>query len=340
MKKIIIIGIIIAIRSIVKAQDYQLSQIMESPVLLNPANAGLRYPAEVIMNYRQQWRSISKPYTTIVGSFDGKIMSQGSTGSSLGVGLLILQDQAGTGKLSTMNANLAVMGKVMLNDMQSISGGIIGGVMQRKLDINSLTWPDQYNGYSYDATIPSGESFSSEKRLSPDVGAGIQWSYGKGSSTLSSNDAIGAQVGFAAYHLNMPNTGFKEDADKRYIRMVVHGSLSYGIKNTPIQISPAIVIEKQGPFRKYYGGSYFRYRLQESSKYTGNLLSRTISLGTFYRVGDSFVTILALEWDKFAVGISYDVNISGLTKATSGRGGTEISLKYLPFKINQSNKLL
>ncbi len=28
----------------------------------------------------------------------------------------------------------------------------------------------------------------------------------------------------------------------------------------------------------------------------GNLLSRTISLGTFYRVGDSFVTILALEW--------------------------------------------
>ncbi len=44
-----------------------------------------------------------------------------------------------------MNANLAVMGKVMLNDMQSISGGIMGGAMQRKLDINSLTWPDQYN---------------------------------------------------------------------------------------------------------------------------------------------------------------------------------------------------
>ncbi len=58
MKKIIIIGIIIAIRSIVKAQDYQLSQIMESPVLLNPANAGLRDPAEVHVNYRQQWRSI------------------------------------------------------------------------------------------------------------------------------------------------------------------------------------------------------------------------------------------------------------------------------------------
>lgn len=340
MKRVLVILIIIVAVIKLEGQDYQLSQPQESPIMLNPANAGLRYPSEVVLNYRQQWRSISKPYTTLVGSFDAKVLSQGRTGSSLGVGLLIIQDQAGTGKLSTMNANLAIMGKVMLNDMQTLSGGVIGGVMQRKLDINSLTWTDQYNGMSYDGTIPSGETFSSEKRMSADVGAGIQWSYGKGASTLSSNDAIGAQVGFAAYHLNMPNTGFKEDADRRYIRMVVHGSFSYGIKNTPFQINPVVVVQMQGPSRLYYGGLYYRYRLQEGSKYTGNLLTRTISLGTFYRVGDSFVTILALEWDKFAVGISYDVNISGLTKATSGRGGTEVSLKYLPFKTNQSNKLL
>jgi len=323
-----------------KAQDYSLSQPLESPVLLNPANTGLSYPSRITMNYRQQWRSISKPYTTVIASFDAKLLSQNQTGSSLGIGVILANDQAGTGKLSTMNANLAIMGKVMINEMQTLSAGIIGGLMQRKVNVDALTWTDQYNGLSYDSSIPSGENFSTEKRMSPDVGAGLQWSYGKGASTLSSNDAFGAQLGFVAHHVNMPNTGFQEDIDKRYIRMVLHGSISYGFKNTPFQINPAFLVQMQGPSRMYFAGSYFKYRLQESSKYTGNLASRTLNIGTFYRVGDAFVASIQLEWDMFAIGISYDLNLSSLTKATNGRGGTEIALRYIPFKPKKSNSLI
>lgn len=339
-KQFIIIGIMFLISLSSMSQDYSLSQPLESPVLLNPSNAGLAYPSRITMNYRQQWRSISKPYTTIIASYDMRVLSQGKTGSSLGLGVILANDQAGTGKLSTLNANLAIMGKVMLTDMQSLSAGIVGGLMQRKVNVDALTWTDQYNGLSYDSSIPSGEQFSSEKRLSPDVGAGLQWSYGRGASTLSSNDAFGAQLGFVANHVNMPNTGFQEDVDNRYIRMVLHGSISYGFKNTPFQINPAFVIQMQGPSRMYYAGTYFKYRLQESSRYTGNLASRTLNVGTFYRVGDAFIASLQLEWDMFAIGISYDLNLSSLTKATNGRGGTEIALRYLPFKPKKSNSLI
>lgn len=341
MKKISFItlfGVLITLSML--GQDYYLAQPLESPVLLNPANAGLSYPARISLNYRQQWRSISKPYTTVIASGDMKVLSQGNTGSSLGIGVVLANDQAGTSKLSTLNANLAVMGKIMLNDMQSLSAGIIGGLMQRKLDVDKLTWTDQYDGSSYNSSIPSGESFESEKRMAPDVGAGIQWSYGKGASTLSSNDAIGAQVGFAAYHVNMPNTGFQEDADKRYIRMVFHGSLSYGFKNTPIQLAPSVLFQMQGPSKMFYGGTYFKYRLQESSKYTGYLSSRSLNIGAFYRLGDAFVAIIQFEWDRYAVGLSYDLNLSKLTEVSHGRGGTEISLKFLPFKATQSNRLI
>jgi type IX secretion system PorP/SprF family membrane protein len=340
MKKIIYIISLVGITSAsVYAQDYSLSQPFESPVLLNPANAGLTFPVRTNLNYRQQWRSISKPFTTFIASADAKILSQGKTGSSLGLGIVLASDQAGTSKLNTLNANLALMGKVMLNEMNTLSAGIIGGLMQRKVG-GDLTWTDQFDGSQYNQNYGTAEVFDTQKRMAPDIGAGIQWSYGKGAATLSSNDAIGAQLGFAAYHVNMPNTGFQEDADKRYIRMVLHGSFSYGIKNTPIQLNPCGIVQMQGPSRMYYGGMYFKYRLQESSKYTGNLSSRSLNLGSFYRVGDAFIASLQFEWDMLAVGISYDLNLSSLTKASNGRGGTEISLRYLPFKPKKANSLL
>lgn len=39
------------------------------------------------------------------------------------------------------------------------------------------------------------------------------------------------------------------------------------------------------------------------------------------------------EKENFSVGLSYDLNLSGLTPSSKTRGGFEISLKYIaPFK--------
>lgn len=342
MKKIKAFVILLYLNAnILVAQDFFISQPQEAPIFLNPANAGLFYPIRANINYRQQWRSIiSNPFSTIMASFDTKIATKSSTGSSLGLGLYFSNDQSGSGKLNTLNANIVIMGKVMLNDNNFLSTGITGGVMQRKIDYNSLTFYDQFDGYSYNSTILSGESFNTNQRLAPDIGVGIQWSYKTGNSTLSSNDMFGSQIGFAAYHVNMPNTGFHEDIDKRYVRYLFHASVSVGIKNTPFQFNPIIITQKQGPSKMFYGGSYIKYRLQENSKYTGNLLSRSLNIGSFYRLGDSFVAIIQLEWDKFAFGISYDLTLSNLTKFNSGRGASEISIRYIPVKPNVANRLL
>ncbi len=341
MKKLnifIVISLMLSLSS--TGQDYSLSQMNESPVLLNPANTGLVSALRINLNYRQQWRSITKPFNTIIASADSRILTQGSSGSSLGIGILLVNDQAGTSKMSTLNANLSVMGKVMLNDKQSLSAGIIGGLMQRMIDVDKLTWTDQYNGTNYDSSIPHGETFTSEKRMAPDVGVGLQWSYSRGSATLSSNDAIGAQVGIAAYHVNMPNTGFQEDEDRRFVRYLFHGSFSYGIKNTPLQLNPIVIAQMQGPARMYYTGMYVKYRLQESSRYTGILYARSLNAGFFYRFADSFVAVLQLEYDQFAFGISYDINMSQLTTFTYGRGAMELSLRYIPVRPSQGNTLL
>ncbi len=338
--KVKIIIIYVLISNILIGQDFSFSQMNECPIWLNPANTGLYYPVRINTVYRQQWSNLPNPYRTYMLSSDFRLLNHASKGSSLCLGVLLANDVSGMSNLTVSVVKASLMGKVFLTDNQTLSAGLISGVFQRKIDSGKLTWSSQFNGYEYDSSIPHGENISYENIVVPDVGVGIQWSLGKGSRTLSSNDKFGAQLGISAFHLNRPDISFNAMTDNRYIRYLVHGSLSIGLKNSPIQINPMLYIQLQGPSRMYYWGSYVKYCFQESSKYTGNLLSRSLNVGLFYRQNDSFVFVIQLELDQYGIGISYDINSSELSMATHGRGAFEISLKYLPFKVSSGNKLL
>ncbi len=338
MKKVgLLVLMAIANVSWLFAQDVILSQVNESPILLNPANTGAQYDMRINLNYRQQWRSITEPFTTIVASADSKIASTGKS-SSLGVGLYVMNDKAGSGRLNTFSAGLNVAAKVPISNSQNISAGIGAAFMQHHINYDELMWDKQYDGLVYNAALPTGENFSRAQKNNIDLASGVQWSYGKGATTLSSNDVFGAQVGVAVFHLNKPNLGFDYN-DKQYMRYVIHGTLSYGIKNTNLQLSPTIVTAFQGPSKMFYFGSLIKYKLQESSKYTDYILARMINVGVFYRVGDAIILSTQLEWGQYAFGISYDINVSSLTKVSKGMGGFEISIRYFPMRSTASRLL-
>lgn len=341
MKRITIIAIITWLMPVsMFGQDILFSQPNEAPLLLNPANAGAQYNLRATANYRLQWRSVTSPFRTIAAGVDGRIFSQGKNGSSIGAGLCLFNDVAGDGHLNTNQVIAVVSGKVTLAKNQTLSLGMSGGIVQRKIGINDLTWGNQYNGLIYDSSLPSNETFSGESFLNGDFGTGIQWSYGKGQRTLSSNDMFGAQAGLSVFHVNSPKSGFYEVVDKRSLRYMFHFTGSYGFKNTNMQISPLFIYEMQGPARMLYVGSFLRYKLQESSKYTDYVLSRTLSLGGFFRGRDAVVIAAQCELGQIAFGLSYDINISSLAKVSSGKGGFEISLKYLPIRSSNPSRLL
>ncbi|MCX7955294.1 MAG: PorP/SprF family type IX secretion system membrane protein [Bacteroidales bacterium] len=338
MKKLIYLICLIFVFWDVNSQDYNMAQALDMHTYLNPANAGLNSNIMGGLAYRQQWNNISKPYRTAILDINGRVMTQGATGSVLGMGLVVVNDVAGVNELSTLSAQVAIMGKILLDEKQNISAGIIGGIMQRKIG-GDLTWSDQYDDYGYNPNVP-GDVLKTERRLVPDVGAGLQWSYGVGSSTLSSNDAIGAQVGLSFYHLNKPDVGFHEMNDERYIRGVLHGSVGIGVKNTPLQMNPQCLIQFQGPSRMYYTGAKVKYLLQEQSRYTGFLFSRSIGIGGYYRFKDAIVMLIQLEWDNFSFGISYDITVSDLSLKMGSQGSFEVNLKYIPGKATGANRLL
>ena len=124
------------------------------------------------------------------------------------------------------------------------------------------------------------------------------------------------------------------------MRYLFHFTGSYGIKNTNMQLSPIFVYERQGPAQMIYVGTFIKYKLQESSKYTDYVLSRTVSLGGFLRSSDAVAIAAQCELGQIAFGISYDINISSLAKVSSGRGGFEISIRYLPLRSSSPSRLI
>ena len=62
------------------------------------------------------------------------------------------------------------------------------------------------------------------------------------------------------------------------------------------------------------------------------------SVAGFYRYRDAVIPQVALYYDKFRLGFSYDINLSGLREASNGRGGGEFSLVYIARKINSVSR--
>jgi hypothetical protein len=113
------------------------------------------------------------------------------------------------------------------------------------------------------------------------------------------------------------------------MKTVFHGNVLYGIKNTNLSLVPGYVVYLQGSNKEILFGSMFRYTTKESSKYTGYVKGSAIGWGLHYRNNDALVASFLLEMGQYALGISYDVNVSKLKTASSGRGGFEIALRFV-----------
>ena len=100
MKKInlmIVFGMLIG-SNIFGQQDVHFSQFYASPLTLNPANAGI-FDGDLRMtaNYRSQWGTVSKAYSTMAASVDMPVLKK-LKGGMFGFGINFFKDQAGDSK--------------------------------------------------------------------------------------------------------------------------------------------------------------------------------------------------------------------------------------------------
>ncbi|MEJ6795542.1 MAG: PorP/SprF family type IX secretion system membrane protein, partial [Flavobacteriales bacterium] len=86
----------LTVSSEAQAQDPQFTQFYANPLYLNPAFAGTARCPRLVMAYRNQWPSLSGSYVTTSASYDQHVPT-----ISGGLGVIVMNDQAGRGTLRT-----------------------------------------------------------------------------------------------------------------------------------------------------------------------------------------------------------------------------------------------
>lgn len=95
-----------------------------------------------------------------------------------------------------------------------------------------------------------------------------------------------------------------------------------------IALDPSIIFNLQGKSREFITGLMFKYVITDESKFTSIKKPSAISFGASYRYKDAIIPALLWQYDKYAIGFAYDVNVSQLTPASKLKGGLEIMLRY------------
>ncbi len=316
MIKKLIIPIIIIVASLgsLKGQDSHFSQFYANPLYLNPAMAGSVVCPRIVLNYRNQWPSISGTYVTYNASYDQHVHKMHG-----GLGFLVTSDRAGEGTLNTNTASLMYSYKLDITKGFSIKAGMQATFFQRSLDWEKLTFPDQIDpkyGFVYNTNekYPSGGL----NVIKPDFAAGVL-AYGENYF-----------LGFSCHHLTEPNVGFNSISYLQR-RFTAHGGTIINLegrntRNSKLErtsISPNILYMWQQDFNQINYGFY----LNKFPFVVGLWYRQNFSMDTDVASllgSDAMIVLLGFQQDMFKFGYSYDLTVSRLKASASG-GAHEFS---------------
>ncbi|MFN3341799.1 MAG: PorP/SprF family type IX secretion system membrane protein [Flavobacteriales bacterium] len=317
MKKgILIIVFAISILS-GRSQDFHLSMYDAAPLFLNPAMTGVfEGDWRLHAQQRTQWRSVNfKPYNTSLLSFD-------AGAKKWGFGAQIMNMRAGIGNYNALQAlgSVAYTLPIDRNKNHNISFGIQGGITQKSVEYQLLTYDNQYvtsNGGGFDNTLNSGENFAGNRLLLPQLNAGILYYYSKQQSRLN------PFVGVSAFNFLEPNESFFNNNNKLPMRFYGHTGVRINFTEF-FYIIPKVLYMSQTTAKELTFASDFGFFAKSSEV--------LFLAGIIYRNKDAGILSVGARKGNFTGKISYDINTSSLTTASNGKGGFEISITYISKK--------
>lgn len=312
------------------AQDLHFSQTAQTPLLINPAAAGVFDGWErVIVNHRNQWLGSGTQFMTTSVAADANI-GKGvlNDRAHLGVGLMFFNDVGGDGKFGNQTGSATLSGILPMGGGHILSAGIQGGFGQRSVDVNRLTFMSQWNGSGFDQAINSGESSTGFSYI--DASAGVYYVFDGGQNSFQRNSDFKLQVGFSGYHLNAPKLKYTNGVEEERLhrKFVGHLGLVYEFPSTPWAIDVNALQFVQGPHLETILGTMLRYRFSDGTKITGLTHDAFIGVGLYGRLSEGIIPSVMVDWKGFQFGVSYDVTLSALRQAYRG-GSLEFSLSYV-----------
>jgi type IX secretion system PorP/SprF family membrane protein len=308
----------------VQGQDLHLSQFFETPLLRNPALAGL-FEGDVRLQtvYRDQWNSVTAGYRT--ASLNGEYkMPVGKGNDFVTWGMQLFYDRAGTVSFTQTKILPALNYHKSISSEKNtyLSLGFMGGWVQHSIDLSRMTTNSQYDGMGL------GENIIDQTYSYLDGSVGMSLN-----SVMNNNPDNNFYIGAAYHHFNRPRNSFYKDKQiELNPKLVFSGGLKLGV-NEYTYITIQGDHSRQGSFRETIFGAMYGLKIgayPDEPDYA-------IHFGTFLRWNDALIPVVKLDYSPFSVSFSYDANISKLKPSSHGRGGFEIAISWIGKVADRSN---
>lgn len=284
-------------------QDFHFTQFYANKLYLAPSFAGATQQNRIIVNYRNQWLAL-KGYNTYSFSYDHYFSNFNS-----GLGLLVIRDIAGDGRLGSLYVGIPYSYDFDLSDEVHLRPGLCLSYLQRSIDYSKLTFSSDITG--------SGEQVENI--------SGIQPVNGIDASASTIIYARNWMAGITFDHLMTPSMSFLGNEDRVPMRYSLYGSVTLlrrGRLLKPVDetVSIAAIYKDMNKFKQLDAGLYWA-----QIPLTFGFWYRGIPVMNSER-GDSFAFLAGLKKLYFSVGYSYDFTISNLVNKTAGTH--ELSFTY------------
>ncbi len=306
-------------------QDLHYTQFFAAPLVQDPALSGA-FDGDIRLGsiVREQWRRVPVPYRTFSAFFDNKVSKYRLGPGALAWGAVFQHDKAGDSKLSWTQLGLRAAYRQPLSEDWQLAAGFGIDLGQRAFDPVQLQFADQYNGEFFDPSMATLERFDR-------TAAGfMSFSAGLGAYYQPKDSRARLWAGFSAFHLNDPAIGFFDGSSIPRPRLFK----AYAAGDIPLSDLLDLALwgqaQLQGAYRETALGAGIRYYL-DVDKSDAPL---ALMAGLGYRLGDALQGFAQARYDRWQLGLSYDVNTSGFRAATAGRGGPELSIQYLIFRVH------
>lgn len=301
---LVILALIIA--GTVSGQDPHFTQLHRIPAWYNPAASGYNVEhVRLSMLYRNQWSSVASPFKTQALVFDKQV-------SRVGFGANLVNNTAGEAGIRQLFLNGQLSYRLDL-DKHAVSGGVQIGLIQKSFDPSKMTFDDQYTqDQGFNPSQPTTETFSFTKLTRPDFGLGLQWSYGSREENLLTPFA-----GMSVQHLNTPSESFIEENNAIPRKLVLHGGVGIRLAEN-VDVQPMVLYQQQQFAKELMTGAVVRLSMEDRNLVEG---------GLYFRNKDALALYAGYQWYSLMLGMSYDVNVSGIT---GGPGAFELTMTYVP----------
>ena len=302
------------------AQDPHFSQFFSSPMTLNPAFTG-KFDGVIraAANYRNQWPTINKAYTTATASVDFPILASRIPSNDIwGVGLMGYTDKSAAGAVAFNYFSLSTAYHKGLDEdgFHQLGAGFQVTYSNMNIYTGDLKFEDQLTPFGFTGVTSEVFNSSTLKSHYVDVNGGLLY-------TSSTSDNNNFYAGVSLYHINRPKQDFTGVNYELYPRATFHAGGFFPVGPITTLHLSGLYSTQAGAHETVLGGA-----LQFTTDATADAPT-SFYVGGWERLGDAFIPYVGLEFSDLRVGLSYDVNTSSLKTASESRGGIEISLIYI-----------